>query len=51
MNRRILELLGYTVVIQSFWEWSQWTDINERKEYLRDKLKDTKTGEGTGVEQ
>jgi hypothetical protein len=50
MKRRILELLGYTVVSLSFWEWSQSTDINERKEYLRVKLKGDKTGRGTGVE-
>ncbi len=28
MKRRILEVLGYTVVNLSFWEWSQSTDIN-----------------------
>jgi len=44
MKRRILELLGYTVVSVPFWEWSQRMDINERKEYLRGKLKGDKTG-------
>jgi hypothetical protein len=51
MKRRHLELLGYTVVSLSFWEWDQLTGSDERKEYLRGKLKGDKTGGGTGGEQ
>ena len=39
MKRRHLELLGYTVVSLPFWEWDHLTGSNERKEYLRNKLR------------
>jgi hypothetical protein len=38
MKRRHLELLGYTVVSPTFWEWDQLTGSDEKKEYLRVKL-------------
>jgi hypothetical protein len=38
MKRRHLELLGYTVVSLSFWEWDQLTGSDEREAYLRVKL-------------
>jgi hypothetical protein len=39
MKRRHLELLGYTVVSLPFWDWYQLTGRDERKEYLRAKLR------------
>jgi hypothetical protein len=38
MKRRHLELLNYTVVSLSLWEWDQLTGSDDRKEYLRGKL-------------
>jgi hypothetical protein len=39
MKRRHLELLGYTVVSLPFWEWDQLTGSDERKKYIRGKLR------------